>query len=240
MSKQIKIPSSFIEQAKKDFLEMLISGKFTDGSISFSRKFVGETNKKANIKIKKLAWDKMKAIVEEFDSEVAWHGICRRGAKDCEYYIDDIVVYPQEVTGVTVNTDQERYQQWLFEQPDDVFNGIRMQGHSHVNMSTSPSNVDTEYYNSIVNAMTDDMFYIFIIMNKRGDRYTQIYDMKENTIFDTKDITVTILIPEHDPVEAMLQDARTKVVDKPKPLITTYNTYNYTYTANKPGSSTIS
>ena len=83
-------------------------------------------------------------------------------AERCEekdtYLISDILVYPQEVTGSTVTTDQNEYEMWLMKQEDDVFNNIRMQGHSHVNMSTSPSSVDLNLYDGILSQLDSDMF----------------------------------------------------------------------------------
>lgn len=228
MSKSLKIDMSFLEQAKADFLKMFDEGKFNDGNINFSRKFVGETNKKANLFIDDIAWNKMKALVDEFKTEIAWHGIARRGEKEAEYYIDDIIVYPQKVSGATVVTDQEKYQMWLYEQDDEVFNNIRMQGHSHVNMGTSPSGVDTTYYESIVEQLDDDMFYIFMILNKSGSRFVKIYDKAINTMFETSDITVTLLMDPEDPINVLIKDAKEKVKEEVK--VVPRPTYSSTYT----------
>ena len=54
-----------------------------------------------------------------------------------EFIVEDIFVYPQEVTGSTVTTDQEAYSKWLYELDDDIFNNLRMQSHSHCNMGVS-------------------------------------------------------------------------------------------------------
>lgn len=223
MSKSIKIDKQFLETAKADFLKMCDEGKFTDGKIVFNRTFGGNTNKKANLYIEDIAWNKMKALVDEFDKEVAWHGIAKRREEEGEYIIEDILVYPQTVSASTVVTDQEKYQMWLYEQEDDVFNNIRMQGHSHVNMSTSPSGVDTTYYQGIIDQMSDDMFYIFMILNKKGSRHVEIWDKKINTIFETADITVTLLIDPEDPINKLIKDAKEKVKDEPKPATPTYN-----------------
>lgn len=221
MSKSIKIDPSFIESAKADFLKMIEEGKFADGNITFNRKFVGETNKKAKLFIEKLAWDKMRALVEEFKTEIGWHGLARRGENEGEYYLDDIIVYPQVVTGATVTPDQVKYQNWLYDLPDEDFNKVRFQGHSHVNMGTSPSGTDRTYYQSILEQCSDDMFYIFAILNKKGERHIEIFDLAINTIFDTSDITVTLLIDPNDPVEQLVKDAKSKV-EEYKPPVTTY------------------
>jgi hypothetical protein len=97
---------------------------------------------------------------------------------------------------------------------DDVFNNIRMQGHSHVNMSVSPSGVDTSLYERILNQLDDTMFYIFLIWNKRGEKTVKIYDLAKNILFETSDVDVHILGNGFD-MNAFLTDAREKVQTKP-------------------------
>lgn len=152
-------------------------------------------SRSAMIYFSEIAWIKMNMIINEFDKEVAWHGVAKRGddAEKDEYYITDILVYPQEVTGATVNTEQEEYQLWLMSHEDDVFNNIRMQGHSHVNMGTTPSGTDEAFYKKIIDQLGDDMFYIFMIWNKKGEKTIKIYDMAKNMLFETSDCKIEVL-----------------------------------------------
>lgn len=232
MSKIIKISPEYIEKCKTDFdayltryragfLSYLEKGEFKDNKISYSDPFT-TANKKATLYFKEIAWLKMQTLVREFDKEVAWHGLAFRGEdpEKNEYTITDILVYPQEVTGATVNTDQTEYQNWLMGQPDEIFNNIRMQGHSHVNMGTTPSGVDTNLYDQLLGQLEDDMFYIFMIWNKRWEKTIMIYDMASNTMFETADVTVKIVADETG-VERFLADAKDKVKTK-----------TYTYTGN--------
>lgn len=214
MSKLIKITSDCLDEVRKDFEEALQSGKFSDGKITFT-KSIGSINRKANVFFTDIAWVKMQTLIREFDKEIAWHGIAFRGddeTKD-DYIIKDILVYPQEVTAATVNTDQEKYQTWLFEHDDDVFNNIRMQGHSHVNMGTTPSSVDSSLYDRILEQLDDDMFYIFMIWNKRGDKTIKIYDMAKNILFETSDCTVSVLDDGYS-IARFLKEAKSLVSDK--------------------------
>ena len=215
MSKIIKITSEDIDEIRKDFEEALKNVKLSDGKISYSKTF-GNTNRKAMLYFTELAYLKMLALVRVFDKEVAWHGIAKRcDDEDDAYIISDILVYPQEVTGATVNTDQEEYQDWLMGHEDDVFNNIRMQGHSHVNMSTSPSSVDTSLYNRILEQLDGDMFYIFLIWNKRGEKTVMIYDLEKNVLFESGDITVKVREGEIG-MERFLNEAKEMVKDKTK------------------------
>lgn len=244
MSKYIKLTPECIEECKKEFAQTLASGKFADGKVNFT-KTLGTLDRKATIYFSEVAWLKMQTLIREFDKEVAWHGLAYRGedpSKD-EYYITDILVYPQEVTGATVTTDQTQYQTWLMQHEDDVFNNIRMQGHSHVNMATNPSAVDTSLYERLLDQLDDTMFYIFMIWNKRKDKTIKIYDLAKNVLFETLDVAVEVMADESG-IEKFLADAKDMV--KAKVVTPTYSGGygNYTspygggYGAHQPSQST--
>lgn len=202
MSKLIKVTPEYLEQVRKDFEEVLTSDRFSDGKITFT-KTLGTIDRKAKVFFTPEAWRKMQALVSDFDKEVAWHGVAYRDNDETKdnYYISDILVYPQKVTGATVNTDQEKYEMWLMSHEDDVFNNIRMQGHSHVNMGVTPSSVDTSLYDRLLDQLDDDMFYIFMIWNKKKDKTVKIYDLKKNVLFDTADVTVETLPEDEAPID---------------------------------------
>lgn len=210
MSKSIKPTAADIEKLKAEFLEAIENGKFSNGKVSFTST-LGQTDKKAVIYFTEMAWLKMTTLIREFSKEIGWHGVCYRLPDvDNEFLITDIIVPPQEVTGVTVTTDQESYQKWLYSYEDDIFNNIRMQGHSHVNMSTSPSGVDNELYDSILSQLDGDSFYIFQIWNKSLQKTIMIYDMQNNVYYDTPDITVEVVKGEYG-LDEFLQTAKDMV-----------------------------
>lgn len=198
MAKLIKMTPEYIKSCKDDFqkeFEKAVSNiKVSDGKLQFTRT-IGQVDRKATVLFSAKAYLKMTALIREFGDEVAWHGTAYRYDDETKdvYIVDDILVYPQVVTGATVNTDQEKYQTWLMSQSDDVFNNIRFQGHSHVNMGVSPSGVDTSHQEKIVEQLEDDMFYIFMIWNKRHDVFSKIYDMKKNIMFESSDVTVDVV-----------------------------------------------
>ena len=194
MSKAIRMTPQIEAEVRTAFELAMSNVKFADGKVSFTKTFAA-TNQKAWVFFTEIAWRKMEALIKNFDKEVAWHGTASRLNIENKhgYLISDIFVYPQQVTGASVETDQEKYQNWLFDLEDDVFNNLRMQGHSHVNMSTSPSSTDLTHQNAILSRMTDDMFYIFMIWNKRGEKNIKIYDLDKNTLFEPGDITVSVL-----------------------------------------------
>ena len=194
MSKPIKITDEFKMAALREFAEALSRMRMTDGKITYTKPLDNFT-RRATVSFTQEAWMKMVTLVMNFDKEVAWHGIAQRSEdpdKD-EYIISDILVYPQKVTASTVETDQEEYETWLYALPDEVFNKVRMQGHSHVNMSTYPSGVDTTHQGKIMAQLDDDMFYIFMIWNKRLEKWIKIYDFAKNTMFENTDVDVKII-----------------------------------------------
>ena len=215
MSKMITLPQEILNQYTQEFYEILRTGKFSDGKINFT-KTLGTVDRKATVLFTEMAWQKMQTLIREFDKEVAWHGVAERCEEKDTYLISDILVYPQEVTGSTVTTDQNEYEMWLMKQEDDVFNNIRMQGHSHVNMSTSPSSVDLNLYDGILSQLDSDMFYIFMIYNKRGEKTVKLYDLRENILFETADVPVAV--KEVGDLTGFLEEAKELVVTK---------TYNY-------------
>lgn len=229
MSKMIKLTPECLAEIRKDFESNLQGAKIADGKISYTKTF-GYINRKATVYFAEVAWLKMQTLIREFDKEVAWHGIAYRGndkSKD-EYYITDILVYPQEVTGATVNTDQEKYEMWLMQHEDEVFNNIRMQGHSHVNMGTTPSSVDTTHQEKILAQLEDDMFYIFMIWNKRGEKTIKIYDLAKNILFDGNDVTVEVQ-DDGTGMTAFLAEAKKMVQDKKTYTQTTGGSYRGSY-----------
>ena len=209
MSKMITLPQEILNQYTQEFYEILRTGKFSDGKINFT-KTLGTVDRKATVLFTEMAWQKMQTLIREFDKEVAWHGVAERCEEKDTYLISDILVYPQEVTGSTVTTDQNEYEMWLMKQEDDVFNNIRMQGHSHVNMSTSPSSVDLNLYDGILSQLDSDMFYIFMIYNKRGEKTVKLYDLRENILFETADVTVAV--KEVGDLTGFLEEAKELVV----------------------------
>jgi hypothetical protein len=102
------------------------------------------------------------------------------------------MIYPQSVTGTTVTADEVIYQQWKDKLDDHQYNNLRYQAHSHVSMSTGPSGVDTNLYDSMLGALGPDSFYIFLITNKRGEFWVNIYDMPKNAIYEKSDIKITV------------------------------------------------
>lgn len=236
MSKLIKATEETIAAARAKFEEAVKLMKSDNGKLTFTLD-MGAVDRKATLYFTELAWLKMTELVSDFNSEVGWHGVARRGddpEKD-EYIVSDIMVYPQEVTGATVTTDQTEYNQWLFSFDNDVFNHIRFQGHSHVNMGVTPSGTDLSLYSRILDMLGPRDFYIFLIINKSGQMTIKIYDMAKNILFETNDVEVRPFSKEIGLMD-FIKQAKEIVKTKAYTTPTYSGNYSGSYSGNYSGS----
>lgn len=176
-------------------------------------------DKNAYLVFTPLAWTKMWLLVDQFDSEVAWNGLCTR-IDDNQYRVEDIVVHKQTVTGGTVRTDPAEYDEWLGQFDDETFEKIRMHGHSHYKIPSFPSGLDDELQKDISEQLVDDMFYIFIIVNRRRDMWVKIVDHKTNTTYYSNQVYWSVVgegfdsVTFHEEAEALVAKHVYKKEDK--------------------------
>ena len=112
------------------------------------------------------------------------------------FTITDILPYPQKVAHAEVESDDKLYGPWLTELPDEAVNHLRFQMHSHVNMSVRPSGTDHKFYDELLQVVPD--FYIFMIVNKSGDMFINLYDIVNNLLYDEDDVVVGVAMPNVD------------------------------------------
>lgn len=197
-------------------------GKKCYGSIDI-KKSLGKDTRSAAIYFTPEAWIKMTSLVARFTTEVQWHGLVER-VSEAEFRVFDIIVPPHEVSGTTVTSDYAKYTEWVNDLDDDTFNHMRFHGHSHVDMDVTPSSVDNKYRMDVVTQLPkpvqgEDVFYIFMIMNKSHSVSAEIYDLTNNALYETSDIIVDIDM-ETD-LEGFVNNAKKVAV-----------TRTYTYTGN--------
>lgn len=152
-----------------------------------------------------LAWTKMWLLVDYFDSEVAWAGVCERMADDpLRIVVTDILLHKQTVTGGTVRTDQQEYEEWLddiAETNPDLFFKISMHGHSHYTMAPRPSGLDEALQDDISGQLSGDMFYVFLIVNRGRRMWAKIVDNKTETTYYSDQIMWRVCSDTFDSVE---------------------------------------
>lgn len=242
MSKHIKCTQQDKRLMMQEFDRIVQNGKFQDGKISFNYSLPSLDNK-ANFIIKSVAWAKMLTLVTFFDKEIQWHGVVEK-INDNTFKLNDILVFPHEITSTTVVSNQEKYEEWLNNLDDDTFNHLRFHGHSHVNMGVTPSSVDMKYRENIMQTISpadENAYYIFIILNKKSEISAEIYDVSGNILYGTSDINFTILLDDEDTASDFVHAAKslatepviihnhntTQETKKDKKKDNSYGYYNY-------------
>lgn len=200
-----------------------ITGCKCYGSVEIKKTF-SQDNRKAIVYFSADAWNKVRGLVAEFSTEVQWHGCVNRISEN-EFLVYDILVPPHVVTGSTVTSDQEQYNTWLNNLDDETFNHLRFHGHSHVNMGCTPSGVDMTYRNDVVTQLTppkdendEDVFFIFMIFNKKGEWTGEIYDLTNNALYSTKDIVMDVYCGEGLLSDFISEAKKQAIREEPKPV----------------------
>lgn len=231
MAKRIYMTDTDVESIVGE-LRSTLTGMRCYGSVDIKRTFKTD-DRFALIYFTPIAWAKMATLVARYDTEVQWHG-CVNRVSEFEFEIYDIIVPPHEVTGTTVTSAYKPYGDWLNALDDDTFNSVKFHGHSHVNMSVTPSGTDEKYRLDLVTQLPkpvngNDVFYIFLIINKRHEWSAEIYDFTHNALYSTADIAIdTILDDDGDGLENFMAEAKKVAVSR---------TYNSTYQGTSYGSS---
>lgn len=208
MSRPYKMTEDYAKTLVLDFYKTIWKSPLTGGTLNYSAKMdLG----RATLLFTPLAYMKQAALVRETDTEIGWHGVAKRSEEnDHTYIVEDILVYPQKVTGSTINPDQGQYNEWMDALDDDTFNNLRMFGHSHVNMGTFASGVDEGYQKDLVAQLGQDMFEIFLILNKKGEHWQRIVDLKTNIVYEKEDIDIGLTECGFD-YKAFVDDAAGKL-----------------------------
>lgn len=191
MPKPIKLTQEMRAEVVAEFAEQMKSYTMYDGDIKYEASYVWEGERRASLVFAKEALIKMFAIIQIFNSEVAWHGLVERDpVDDTRFVVTDILVYPQIAASATVESDDGRYANWLLDLGPKL-NQLRLQGHSHVKMGTSPSGTDIANQKAFLSQVGDDDYYIFVIANKYCEITAKIFDYKNNRYFENKEIDVS-------------------------------------------------
>ena len=190
------------QQTKEDFLKAVIAEVAEQINIArgipevhINKKLTADKTKpetNAIINFSAMAWLKMRTQINNSKDECAWHGIVEPNEERTVFNVTDILVYPQRINGMTVEDDDPLYEVRHQRLDTYTYNHLRMQGHSHVNAAASPSSRDDTTYANVVQALSNDSFYIFMIANKQGNMWFNIYDLQNNRIWEQVDIDVTV------------------------------------------------
>lgn len=214
-----KLYGEFLEKFKNEIANYGFSG---GTSMTIKTNFEEVAKEKVIIKYTQEAFLRMQALVDFFDSEVAWYGLCERlGEKEFRVY--GVKLCKQEVSGAKVDTSDEDTLEFFCSLTDDEAEHLHFQAHSHVKMSTGASGTDIQNQQDVVRNMGKSGFYIFQIWNKNNDINTYLYDLDNNVFYDRKDVMIVIEDSMGD-----LDDFIASVAD----LVVEKKTYPYQYGGN--------
>lgn len=137
-----------------------------------------------NVIIMKEALIKMKLFIQGCSDEIGWLGTAHQ-EKD-NIIIDDVILFDQEVHSTTTEITPEglsKFGEELLKLPNgvDLWNSIKVWGHSHVNMGTNPSGQDDDQMITFKDCGHD--WFIRIIGNKSGDLKLDIYNYKQGITY---------------------------------------------------------
>lgn len=126
----------------------------------------------------KQAYDKMRLYVELCEDEIGWLGYVEKLQNDQGYMVTDVFLLDQEVHSTTTELSPTAiidFYNALDEAGREKFlNSCKLWGHSHVNMSPSPSGQDDAQGLELSKDVED--YYIRLITNKKGEYNITFYD----------------------------------------------------------------
>lgn len=127
------------------------------------------------------ALNKMNEYIEQCELEIGWLGCAKRVENN--FLITDVFLFKQEVHSATTEITTEGLSEFAMELMEndqehgmEIWNNLRVWGHSHVDMATSPSGQDEKQIDVFME--NDNDFFIRLIGNKQGHLRVDIYDFK--------------------------------------------------------------
>ena len=220
----VRITAEMAQQMANDIMKKAADPKkFVCGKFTYTADFNKSMPGAVEVNFTAEAYDQMFALINYFSSEIAWEG-CVERLDETHFRITKIVLYPQKVTGVTVSTTDEDYSNWRMTLPDEIFNSLFFQGHSHVNMGVTPSTTDIADQWRTIDYLQPTDYQIFMIWNKRREFYVKVVDLAANRIYEGSDVKVTIGATDTD---SFLEEAK-RLVEKQVP-VTNYSNGGYQY-----------
>lgn len=180
-----------LEMAKEMLVKLGSSGRIDASSFTYTKTYETKQKDAVEVNFTEEAYQEMFALIDHFSCEVAWRGVVNR-IDETHFQITKILIYPQTVSDVTVDTDQEEFNKWYEHLEPDVVRNLRFQGHSHVNMGVSPSGRDMSDQWRLVSGLRPTNYQIFMICNKRRDINVWVYDLAKNVVYEGSDVKITI------------------------------------------------
>ena len=181
-------------------------------------------NKSPELIITPEAYAFISELVSQAKEEVSW--LSHISQYDNRLFVlDECFVVEQNVhpaqTEMTDNGLQELSNQILKSKGASYYNEIRLWGHSHVNMSPSPSGQDRDQ----IRKFSDQEWFIMLIINKSGDMHIEFHDNINGIKFT--DIPVYLSVPSKNQAtvkEQVSSEIKSKV--KSAPIVHTFSNFD--------------
>lgn len=125
-----------------------------------------------NVYILPDARAKMEMYCELCEKEIGWLGFVKK-FPGIGFLITDVVLLKQEVHSTTTEIDPAALLDFWGETPVEQQADIKLWGHSHVNMSPTPSGQDDSQMDYFKDG---NDWFVRLITNKKGDMNITIYD----------------------------------------------------------------
>lgn len=156
----------------------------------FKQRTIAETVKPLQVSMPKViisaeALTKMQLYIEGCTKEVGWLGTAIKQGNN--YFIMDTYLFEQEVHSTTTEITPEglsNFGEEILKRNDgmEIWNNLKVWGHSHVNMGVTPSGQDDSQMNTFKDGGHD--WFIRIIGNKSGDLKIDIYNYEMGVIYN--------------------------------------------------------
>lgn len=178
------------------------------------------------------AWDvyilpdaraKMEMYCELCEKEIGWLGFVKK-LEGIGFMITDVMLLKQEVHATTTEIDPQALLEFWGQTPPEKQSEIKVWGHSHVNMSPTPSGQDDnqmEYFKD------GNPWFIRLITNKKGDMNITIYDYESG--FEVHDDKLITYYPQRTEMREKIKAEIAEKVSEKKATPVTTTPYNNTY-----------
>jgi hypothetical protein len=138
-----------------------------------------------HILISKQALSKMFLYVDECAEEIGWLGTAYKREKK-EIYIHDVYLFDQEVHATTTEITPEglsTFAEEIMQSPTglDIWNNLKIWGHSHVRMGVTPSQQDDKQMEMFQQGGHD--WFLRLIANKIGEIKIDMYNYDQGLIY---------------------------------------------------------
>lgn len=130
---------------------------------------------------------KMQVYTEECSDEIGWLGTAYYDKESNIMEIRDVFLFDQEVHATTTEITPEGLAEFaeelllLGDEGIEIWNNLKVWGHSHVNMGVTPSAQDNSQMETFKDNGHD--WFIRIITNKKGELKLDIYNYEEGLTY---------------------------------------------------------